>query len=523
MFCLLSPLEIYASNVDEFAFSIADFFPIFLVIMLVMVCLGAVILSFLPKKISKICNVLIFAFSFVAYVQNMFLNKKLMQNDGSKMVWSELKSYSIINAFTWIIILSLIIIVAYFTKENFEKIVIYTSAFLTIIQLIAVISLLLANQWQKPWETRYSMSGEHQYDLAKNNNVIVLILDRYSNGCFDMLCEEDRSVQDFYKDFTYYNNCDSHYNYTYVALPHILTAHPFDPYEEGWKEEVWMSEECTYFYDTLHTNDYQCNFYSNIEAYGMFGDMANVVGKIDNASRVPLHVDNFLIVRLFEKMTLYKYVPYLLKPKFEVMTDSFRGTAGYEEDVSDYQNGVFYNKLIERGLKVSNEIDNQVTFIHIEGVHEPYTTGADGSLVDESVSNLHTTQMGIHQIMQEYISQLKEMGMYDNSVIIVTADHGWAPTYTDPQPVFLIKQANEFHDELQVSTAPISHDDMLATILDVLGFDYEKSGTSIYDWNDGDMRERTVIYSAEKTEYTYFMDKEELIDLINQDIDNGVY
>ena len=42
----------------------------------------------------------------------------------------------------------------------------------------------------------------------------------------------------------------------------------------------------------------------------------------------------------------------------------------------------------------------------------------------EEGTSLEETIKGIHFIIGEYMAQLKELGIYDNSTIIILSDHG---------------------------------------------------------------------------------------------------
>ena len=534
LYFVFCPLEIYVGNKDELLFSISDFFPILLGKAAVGIIIGTFIFSILPDKIYKPLYVLTFAFALMSYIQNMFLNSTLMRDDGGKMEWDKLQGKMVANTIIWVAVFAIVIVLSLtLLKKKYIKVYSYIALAITFLELTAIASMLLSNPWKKPEDAHFSLSGEYQYSLASGDNIVILILDRYSNGHFESLMEEHPEYLDKFKDFTYYNNMDSHYAYTFPAVQHLLTGVNRDldvsdfKKEDGssykdWNEYAWNSNKCQEFYKNVHDNGYALNFYYSVEAYAMLGDMDNLVGKVDNASCVPLHIDKGLTVRLLEKMSLYKCLPYAVKPKFEVMSTSFSGTASYEIGVSDYQNAAFYRNLCDRGLTIEDKIttgtgqecDNLINIIFIEGIHEPYTLGADGSEVPESESNLEITKQGLDVIVDKYIQELKDQGRYDNTTIIVTSDHGWAPEYLDPQPVFLIKRAGETHDEMVTTDAPVSSDDFMPTILDIIGEDYTDYGTSIYDWHDGDKRVRTMNFLSEEGNpvYTYEGDRYDLIE-----------
>lgn len=87
LYGIIGPLEIYVGNPLEFEFILKDFFLPFLMISGAFWMAASAVLIILPDKLSSILKVFIFTFSIMSYLQNMFLNSKLMNEDGSPMDW----------------------------------------------------------------------------------------------------------------------------------------------------------------------------------------------------------------------------------------------------------------------------------------------------------------------------------------------------------------------------------------------------------------------------------------------------
>ena len=96
--------------------------------------------------------------------------------------------------------------------------------------------------------------------------------------------------------------------------------------------------------------------------------------------------------------------------------------------------------------------------------------GLDNSTLDQQAK-------GSMKIVEEYIKQLKELGQYDNTTIIITADHGYwyfidRPLEETTSPYMLVKPAQSAEldaEPFKVSTAPVSHMDFPATVLKAMG------------------------------------------------------
>ena len=84
--------------------------------------------------------------------------------------------------------------------------------------------------------------------------------------------------------------------------------------------------------------------------------------------------------------------------------------------------------------------------------------------------------------------------MYDNSAIIVMADHGYSNIIGDyheqQNPIFFVKGMEESHD-FSVSEAPISYEDLQEAYVRLLNGD---GSDHIFDWKEGDQRERRFLF-----------------------------
>ena len=499
-FVILGPLEIYFGNEKDFAFSYGDFFWLLLLIAIAVWAIGSLLVAALPEKLCVITNAVILGIAIASYIQNMFMNVKLSEADGSPMNWNELKSFTIINLIVWIVILALVICGSVFLKKYWTKISMGAAAFFSLIQVVAVISLVLPAMTEHKESGNLQMATDERFQVAKENNIIIFVLDTFGNMQYEEALKKYPEIAEDLSDFTFYNNADCHYYCTFPSMTHMLTGNEFDfnATSEGWMQTAWTSERAVNFYQTLHDDEYTVNLYSATPGY-VYGDLENLYGKIDNVRGVDTIVKKGILVKRICKMSIYKYVPYIVKPYFEVLSKEFDSVVEYAEgDSCTDDNGEFYQLLLNNPLEISNDMKNAVIIQHIFGTHQPYTLNQNAEIVEEA--DRIDTIKGLSVILNEYMQQLKDIGMYDDATIIITADHG-AWYGGDTQPIFFIKQSGETHEALAVNEAPISLDDMQATILSLAGEDYSAYGTSIFDWNADDARERTVYMRRNDEQY----------------------
>lgn len=527
LYGILGPLEIYAGNADEFIFILKDFFWVFLGISLVLWLLGSVVLAFLPEKIENVFCAVIFIISILSYIQNLFLNIQLMNMNGSSMDWGSMHKTMTNNLLIWVALAFILTVIPFVLKKQYQRIYMGITLFISAVQIITVISLLITTL---PITYRQkTVSAEGQLDVAPGSNVIVLLFDSLYNTQFEETMSEHPEIAESLKDFIYYDNADCHYNFTFPSLAHMMTGVEYDCTmdPEEWRIACWHEERSDNFYNMLHDLGYECDLYSYGYIHKSVGPIENIEHIIANVTETIPVIDYRLLYIELEKMTIYKYVPYILKPRFEVQDYVIHDIALWEDNEVPHENGDFYRVLTEEGLSVNALLENKFSIIHLAGLHEPWLTHADGTQSEE-ITGLSETSEGIAVIIREYLEQLQNLegGIYDNATIIITADHGI--NRNTPQPVYFIKPPHTMQEKMQITSAPISHDDFQATVLTCIGQDATGYGTSVFDWKEGDQRTREYWFPADRVVdgsrgfyvYTYHTDRYELMGLSDEE---GVY
>lgn len=528
----LGPLEVYFGNTKDFNFGFNSFLWILLGLGLAVVAVFCIVGCLLPKKIGIVVNIMLTWFGVASYIQNMFLNRQLSQDNGAPMDWTTVADYTKINLLIWIGLLLVVLLVFWRMRKNWDMIASALCGFLCAIQLVAVLSLVVPAMinGSENTDAELGLSGDKQYQIAQNHNVIVFVIDTFGSQQIDEIKKVYPDALNGFEDFTLYTNADCTFYCTFPSMTHLFTGSPLDfdtSDTNDWLKESWESDRCISFFDELHKKGYQCNLYAEDIGY-VYGNILNLAGKWDNVQPAQKVVNTAKTVKLLLKISAYRFVPYILKPQLEVLTMDFSDVVSYENDcIPLVGNATFYSGLQENGLQIDPDIDNAFIIEHLFGTHQPYTTSADGLAVEESTSQ--DVGKAILMMIQEYITDLKQLGAYDNSTIIIMGDHGrWHGS--DPQPVFMVKEVGEVHDEMQLNNAPISYMDFQATIMTMIGSDASPYGTPIYDWNEGDTRERTVYMRQNDDDmpdvkgssynayygYTYNKDKNELLEIIDK-------
>lgn len=501
MLLIFGPAELFFANVAEFKFVYGEFGG-YLVLLAIVLSVGiSLLLSFLPNKVHSFLVSIFFGCSVAGYLQVMFLNKNLdllgLNPDGYQVGNARM----IINLIIWLVVIAGVIVLAYCKEKVWKKVVVYLSAFLLSIQVVALVSLLVTAQkeaYERP-EGTWHLSGEEQYTVSAEQNVIVIILDYFSNQYLKPLEEAYPGATEFLHDFTYYSNTDCNIFGTFPSLPHILTGRDLDMSlsVNDWCASIWKDENTTAFYDMLKEKDYKTNVYTpdtNILC-GLY-DARIMDGKIDNVvdSAQEVDVNNKLLLKTMFKMSGYRMFPEILKPTFYANLDEYSDVVIAKENSINHNNYDFYQGLLDKGL-TTDASSNYYIVQHLMGPHL-YTTDENGYYKENST--LEETAKGCMVIVEEYLNQLKKLDVYDNSTIIITADHGGG---YDSQVIFYIKEAGQSGESTKITNAPISLSELLPTIAMSVGSDPSKFGKTIHDFSENELRERTYWFRMYDDKY----------------------
>lgn len=493
MLLIFGPAEIFFANVAEFKFVYGEFAGRMASMAVIGSLIGAVIVACLPSMLRKLLLSVVFGVSIAGYAQVMFINEGLdllgMNPDGYQVVIGQ----AVVNAIVWLVLIVLVMILAMWKDKIWKNVVAYGSVFLILIQAVALLSLAMTAEdgaYVREDEGNWFISGEDQYKVSANENIIVIVLDYFSNQYLEPALELYPDAIDCLKDFTYYDNTDCAYFGTYPSLAHFLSGNEPAPQISinEWTKNIWASDKTQGFYQALRDKNYVSNVYTPDKNMlcGMNGVevLEGTFSNITNEGQ-DLVVNYELLTQTMTKMSCYRFFPYVLKPYVYTGVDEYADVVVPRENRIRHNNHDFYEGLTQTRLSVDEE-NNYYVVQHLMGPHV-YETSADGWYKPDSTKE--ETIKGCMVIVEEYLNQLKALGVYDNATIIVTSDHG-APR--DSQVVFFMKNPGETHDVMPVTSAPISLTDYQATIAQAAGINQIPYGLAVSDIPEDMERERTA-------------------------------
>lgn len=498
---IFGPAEIFFGNHKELGFIYQEFGWKFCVAGVIITIATAGIVSFLPEKIYKGILALTSGVTVAAYAQSMFFNKGLDQIGVTAEGYIPELANIVKNTLLWCVMIVAVFVLIYLYKERWRKAVALLSGILMGVQLVAFATLFATADKEAfeytVGETCLDMSG--QYTVSSNENILVIVLDNVANEWMYSAEEEYPDIYDGMKDFTYYRNADCNYYGTFPSVVHFLTGYPLDMSvsTNEYMVKCWTNKQTEDYFSILEEHNYIMNVYTHLHEVLTAGNPLELVeGKVNNLMQKgeDIEIDYPKLYKTMIQMSLYRYLPEYFKPQFDVKNEQYASIVSYPDNEMKYSNPNFYNALVQNGLTLDEDF-NYFVINHLNGGHE--FINDEYCQYSNDISRSGAIK-GMFVLVEEYLEQLREAGIYDSSTVIVMSDHG---TGENAQPIFFFKGKNERHDVMQRSDAPITYDEFVPTVLEMVGVDYTAFGRSIHDVGEDEVRERLFIDRAWDSNY----------------------
>lgn len=474
-YAVFTPSSLFLGNISEFSLHYINIVPVILCMALFLfAAVYFIALWLIREKTLPFYIAFFFSITVGAYIQSNFLNSELPILDGTLIRWEEYRKENIISTLVWVFCIVIIFAAIYFGKEKSEKVIKYISYFFSAVQLVSLVVLIVMNPLSE--DASHGFSKEGEFTVGSQENIIIFIIDTLQEDVFEEYLASDSYAQDgTLSDFTVFDNAVSGGAPTAVAMPLLLTGSEYDPSQpfRDYLTEAWNE---TPLYDDMHRNGYDVRIYSTPVDISGFPD-----GTFDNYITVG---NSWIEDYAGFGSSLYQLVNYLLMPQF--FKESFwlsTETLLYHINNTDYKlNDVyFHNDFVDAGERLQPAYEKAFRLYHLNGLHPPYSMTEDFDRVWSFGVAEQTVLRGDMRIIYAYINEMKRIGVYDKSTIIIAGDHG-RHSHGNPEtnPAVLIKLPMEKH-ELAYNSSPIHFRNINATIAGTVFDDYSAYGPSVYD------------------------------------------
>lgn len=468
-FVVFGPYELYITNMDYMNFPFYMLVTPMLAAGLAVFVLLCAALLLLRGKVFNYAVSLLFAVTLAGYLQGNFLNVDHGTLDGAAITWNAFKREMLGSCAMWAAVVAAVLFVLYLSRRLWARMVQYVSALLVAVQVVAFASLVATADLHMDGYTY--LSTEDLFEVSGGQNVVFFLLDTFDKRYCDDLLALYPEWEDALQGFTYYRNFTGSYSrtvpsvtYLLTGVPHDYTIQPEEYFSKAWTESTFLRD--------IHDAGVTVHVYSE-RAYSI-GKGGEVQGLIDNAGMEEFFsIDPAKAIKNMLILSVYRYAPEMVKPFFYSYT-------GDLADIADMQSGAdnlfrtddewLLNRFRQDHLSVDEQAPGAFIFYHLMGAHPPFLNNEKGE-PDQYVQVVKDMEM-----IFQYIDELKELGLYDNTTIIISADHGESSTTLDAENkptelklarvlALLVKPAGaDTNAPMQISDKQICQDNLRASI-----------------------------------------------------------
>lgn len=476
---LFAATQMVCDNQEEFWFTWAQMAPGVARVGLWVWGALTLLLAVLPRRAFPWGQGVLLGLGVAALLQGNGLNADYGALNGQAIVWEDYTVYGLINTALWAGILFI-----YLSLRQWKR---FGALCVVLPCLLAVgeggwIAYRAAQAPTPQTETYLSQAG--LYTVGTEENLLVLVLDSVDADQFAQALAEDPDLPQRLEGFTWYRNAMGLSDPTKYGLPALLTGQAYtQPVDyAGFIAAAYADAP---LYTMLAGDVWDARFFTDSRYVSLDA------GVVDNLAREELAVnDPAGLTRDLLRLCAFRYAPHFLKPQLWMYSNVFLPYAQAQgEPVYEVTDPAFDARLREEGLEAT--VERAFRLIHLTGMHPPYTMDADCQYQAQGVT-AQEQMRGCLRLAEDYLEQLRALGVYDRSAVLILADHG---TDTVHRPLLLLKRPGDT-GEMAVNDAPVSYADLPATYVALLTG--AQAGTELWSIPQGQARTRLYYHESSR-------------------------
>lgn len=442
------------------------------------------VLAVLPKKAYACGQAALLALSLATFLQGNGLNASYGELNGKAIDWSAYTMYGVTNTLLWLGMLFIALNLRHWKR--------FTALCVALPLVLLAGEAGLTGYWAanmpEKEDSAVYLSDTGLYTVGSEKNLLVMVLDSVDSEDFAQALTEDASLAETLDGFVWYKNAMGVSDPTKHGIPALLTGKAYTSATDYSGFIAWAYAD-TPLYQQLAGTDWDARFFTD-DRYLTLDESV-----IDNLEREELAVSDAKgLTHDLLQLCAFRYAPHFVKPQLWMYSNVFRQYAkGLGGEVYKVTDEAFDAQVTEAGLTV--QPGNAFRMIHLTGMHPPYTMDADCQYQESGVDAAEQMRGCMKQV-RDYLTQLKDVGRYEDAAILILADHG---TETVHRPMLLLKRPGA-SGALTVSEAPVSYADLPATYTALL------TGTDNNEalWNVPADTPRTRLYYHENSRNNEF-------------------
>jgi hypothetical protein len=271
------------------------------------------------------------------------------------------------------------------------------------------------------------------FRFSPTRNVLVILLDGLQADVADEVMRSTPAVRDAFDGFRSYGDTVGIGTTTFLSLPAIHSGalyRPQDRLPAYFEDAIAHHSFMTRFADA----GYRAEMVNPIE--GICPDRVAVCTSTDRLLRSPgsqLRLESLYLLDL----SLLRVSPIALKRRVyddgrwlfsDRAVEPGAGSGGSPQsfDEAGILDGVRFFSEMSRQFS-ANEATPTIKFIHSFATHTPYVLNDNCSIGGSALAHVSSQARCTLKAVSELLQRMKQAGVYDNTVILVLADHGINP------------------------------------------------------------------------------------------------
>ena len=484
------PATLYYTNIFEYGYTFSIIGP-YLIALTILFGISLTFLSLLFKgKTQQRIICIIFAMGLLLYIQGNILVWDYGLLNGQEIIWNNYLINGIFESLIWIAIIAFSLL----KSDKVYKFIPVVCFFLLIIQIGGLLALIYFAPTEPDWKSYSFDETGSLLEFSENSNVIIIVLDTFQSDVYQEIINENDDYKKMFAGFTYYRNTIGGYPTTIASIPLILTG-------KYYNNSVPLP--------TFYQISYESSLPKTLKENGYIVDMhgSDYLGyPKDNVNIKKFPFDYELILpqlTQLTKLTLFRHFPHFLK---EATCPLLIEQGIYQENNFDVR---FNDHVINNTIRLNNAL--LFKYYKLNGAHPPFSLNErlEYEELPNNRSGYKEQSKASLKIVGNLLEKLKEKGIFDNSIIIVTADHGmqnngYGLNYSQMQsknkisyvsdnivtggiPLLLFKPLNS-NRSLAISDAPVSLSDIPKSVATELNLSNTFTGESVTRVQDSDNR-----------------------------------
>ncbi len=492
-FSLAASLEILYGNRMEFEFGSSTFLLPMVAIALALTALLCLLGAVLPAAIRSRYIAVVFAIGLLGWIQSSFLRGDYGQFTGETIDWSRYTLRGWLDLVLWLAVIA----AALKYHQTLRPKIRFIAPMLAALILVGIGGRALLAPAEAPPAVQ-EIDAASLSRFSHRQNVLHVLMDAFQTSVFLELVV-DEELEDDFDGFTVFQDNIAVAAYTHLSIPAIFSGETYDGTETPAQFHRRALREGG-FHHRLFEEGFAVHLIPKIPMYGtgytMYAKTPDHYG-FSRTARIQKQV------LLLYDLGLFRSSPHFMRRVIH-NDGNWRLTGAVGEPVQGlniHQRAFFSEYIAQMQVVLDEPVYN---FIHLMPPHDPFVTLPDGSpagrVLPRNRENYKIEARYILQLFVTLLERMRELGIYDNTLIVLHADHGYGPLAEMPgdtrkptvpraHALLAIKRFGA-HGPLRISNAPTTVADIPATIFGELGLEHEYAGQSVFELSERQPRTR---------------------------------